>query len=169
MRKKKQKDRIRIGKRLLKARQEKGLTQSQMAKVLDITQALYSQYEKDLIDIPLSKLYKISQILEKPISYFFGEEIKEDNIAKAVTDRDKREIIEMVLTLSNGEKKIAKNLLKLIKSGIIDGQKTYEKIIQEIFDKIPITPDTEPLIRQVVLMVTNMEKEKLEGLLKLIK
>ncbi|MCB9789960.1 helix-turn-helix domain-containing protein [Candidatus Nomurabacteria bacterium] len=68
-----------VGKQLKKARSEKNLSQEELAQKVGISRMMISRYEISSSDIPLDKLQKIAEILEKPVSYFFGEEPKQDS------------------------------------------------------------------------------------------
>lgn len=68
-----------VGKQLKKARSEKNLSQEELAQKVGISRMMISRYEISSSDVPLDKLQKIAEILEKPVSYFFGEEPKQDS------------------------------------------------------------------------------------------
>ena len=53
-----------IGKNLRKIRELKGYSQEYIATAIDISQRNYSRIEQNEIDLNLSKLYRISEILE---------------------------------------------------------------------------------------------------------
>lgn len=72
-------DKTLLGKQIKKARKSKGLSQEQLAKQVGISRMMISRYEISSSVIPVEKLQKIAEILEKPISYFFGEEPKPDS------------------------------------------------------------------------------------------
>ena len=60
------------------ARREKGLSHENMAVELGISQAAYTNLEKNHSSLTVERLIKISEILEKPAYYFF--EISPNNI-----------------------------------------------------------------------------------------
>jgi transcriptional regulator with XRE-family HTH domain len=66
-----------INEQLKKIRISKGITQAQIAKILNIGQTNYSLIEKGKTPITVERLRIIADFLEVPISYFFtgGEEI----------------------------------------------------------------------------------------------
>ncbi|OPZ90010.1 MAG: hypothetical protein BWY74_02499 [Firmicutes bacterium ADurb.Bin419] len=68
-----------VGKQLKKARTEKSLSQEELAQKVGISRMMISRYEISSSDIPLEKLQRIAEILDKPISFFFGEEPKQDS------------------------------------------------------------------------------------------
>jgi transcriptional regulator with XRE-family HTH domain len=63
-----------IVKRIKDARIERGLTQKDLADYLEKTSAAISDLERGKVQVTASDLYKLSQLLNKPIEYFYGEE-----------------------------------------------------------------------------------------------
>lgn len=63
-----------ISKQLKRARLEKGLSQKDLADQVGISRMMISRYEVGSSSISLKQIQKIAETLEKPISYFFGEE-----------------------------------------------------------------------------------------------
>lgn len=57
--------------KLKEARKEKGLSHENMAMELGISQGAYTNIENSESKLTVERLLKISQILEKPIYYFF--------------------------------------------------------------------------------------------------
>lgn len=56
------------------AREAMGLTQIDLAREMDITQATISRYEAGAVDVPDEHLEKLAGILRRPTSFFFWEE-----------------------------------------------------------------------------------------------
>lgn len=54
-------------------REDKDLTQQQMAEFLNITQATYSRYESGDLDIPSAVLIKLSEFYNVSIDYLLGQ------------------------------------------------------------------------------------------------
>ena len=54
-------------------REDRDLTQQQMADFLNITQATYSRYESGDLDIPSVVLIKLSQFYNVSIDYLLGQ------------------------------------------------------------------------------------------------
>lgn len=54
-------------------REDKDLTQQQMAEHLNITQATYSRYESGDLDIPSAVLIKLSKFYKVSIDYLLGQ------------------------------------------------------------------------------------------------
>lgn len=57
--------------KLKEARKEKGYSHENIAAELHITQAAYSNIEKNESKLSVERLIKISEVLEKPMYYFF--------------------------------------------------------------------------------------------------
>jgi transcriptional regulator with XRE-family HTH domain len=73
-----------IAKRVRETRKQKGMTQSDIAFVLDKTPATVSDMERGKIQISASDLFKIANALNKPIEYFYGEEYGNQEIQDLV-------------------------------------------------------------------------------------
>lgn len=59
-----------IGRKIQMARDEKGMSQEQLAKALGCSQSALSNYEKGKRRLYLSQLEKLAEILNKPLEYF---------------------------------------------------------------------------------------------------
>jgi transcriptional regulator with XRE-family HTH domain len=59
-------------------RKMRGLTQADIAQVLDKTSSTVSDIERGKIQISATDLYKISILLNKPIEYFYGDEFNDE-------------------------------------------------------------------------------------------
>jgi transcriptional regulator with XRE-family HTH domain len=65
---------INIGKKLQEARKKAGLTQEQVAKLLDINKVQLSYYENGSREISISLLEKLSTLYGYDTKYFLGNE-----------------------------------------------------------------------------------------------
>ncbi len=63
-----------IGRRIQKAREEAGLSQEQLAQMINCSQPALSNYELGKRRLYLSQLQAISRALGKPLSYFLEDE-----------------------------------------------------------------------------------------------
>lgn len=64
-----------IGKRLKRARKDKGYTQEDVAGLLGLKQVSYSAFERGRSLISLEHLLKLPRILDKPITYFLPDSV----------------------------------------------------------------------------------------------
>lgn len=62
------------GERIKRVRQEKHMTQQELAEKLYISKSSVSLYENDKLDIKESRLAEIAKVLGVNVGYFFGEE-----------------------------------------------------------------------------------------------
>ncbi|MEJ5360635.1 MAG: helix-turn-helix transcriptional regulator [Spirochaetota bacterium] len=75
-----------IGRKIQLAREEKGITQLELAKMLGITQAALSNYELGKRRIYFHQIELIAEHLEKPISYFLDDEQMLDDYENILYD-----------------------------------------------------------------------------------
>ncbi|MBI9046520.1 MAG: helix-turn-helix transcriptional regulator [Anaerolineaceae bacterium] len=69
-----------IVKLIREVRNERGLTQQDLANYLGRTAASISDLERGKVQVTASDLFLISQFLNKPVEYFFGEEYIGDDV-----------------------------------------------------------------------------------------
>ena len=69
---------INMGKKLQEARKKVGLTQDQVAKVLEINKVQLSYYESGSREISISLLDKLSNLYGYNVEYFLGNEEQAD-------------------------------------------------------------------------------------------
>lgn len=62
-----------VGSMIRQARREKQLTQSDVAGLMDLTFQQVQKYEKGVNRVSCRRLLKFSEILERPIIYFFPD------------------------------------------------------------------------------------------------
>ncbi len=60
-------------KRIRDLREEKDLTQKQLAEILNCSQRIYSNYERGDVDIPTAILIKLSRFYNVSIDYLLDE------------------------------------------------------------------------------------------------
>lgn len=58
--------------RLKDLREDNDLTQTQIAKLLNVKQNTYSQYENEKRDIPIDLLWKLADFYETSVDYLIG-------------------------------------------------------------------------------------------------
>ena len=64
-----------LGNKLKLRRLALGLTQTKVAKAINVTFQQIQKYEKAINRVPLDRLIGISKYLNKPISYFIEQEV----------------------------------------------------------------------------------------------
>ena len=111
------------GDRIKKLREEKNLTQEEMAKLLSTTKQTISKYEKGIVtNIPSDKLEKMSKVLGTTPEYILGwDENNEETIQKIdVTtdilirmekDKDFSELVQMLYALDSEKISAVKTML----------------------------------------------------------
>lgn len=109
-----------IGKRLRQLRTERGLTQTQLGDMLDVSFQQIQKYEKGTNRIGSGRLWVISRLLNAPITYFFEdlEEVNETAEPEPVGDgrlsRDSVQLARALNELADGE--VKSQVAKLIKA-----------------------------------------------------
>ncbi|MDA8226463.1 MAG: helix-turn-helix transcriptional regulator [Desulfitobacterium hafniense] len=58
--------------RLRDLREDRDLTQQELATLLKVTQATYSRYESGALDIPSTSLIKLAEFYKTSIDYLLG-------------------------------------------------------------------------------------------------
>ncbi|HOF13512.1 MAG TPA: helix-turn-helix transcriptional regulator [Spirochaetota bacterium] len=91
-----------IGKKIQIAREEKGITQIELSKMLGITQAALSNYELGKRRLYLQQIEEIAKHLEKPVSYFLDEE-SSSNIDDELSDITINSITDKIKNLTHYE------------------------------------------------------------------
>lgn len=96
-----------IGKRVKKARREKGITQEKFAEELGVSVSFVSQVETGEKKFNLARISEVSKILERPISYFVdGYEGKSED--------DLKEIIDLLKGMNDKQLKLALDVVRAI-------------------------------------------------------
>ncbi|WP_455373306.1 helix-turn-helix domain-containing protein [Limibacillus halophilus] len=109
-----------IGKRLRQLRTERGLTQTQLGDMLDVSFQQIQKYEKGTNRIGSGRLWVISRLLNAPITYFFEdlEEVQQIAEPEPVGDgrlsRDSVQLARALNELADGE--VKSQVAKLIKA-----------------------------------------------------
>ena len=58
--------------RIRNLREDNDLNQTEIAKVLNVSQTTYSRYESGILDVPISALIKLAIFYETSIDYIVG-------------------------------------------------------------------------------------------------
>ena len=72
--------------RIRALRKQKGLTQEELAKAIGVQRAVISKYETGIVDISVSQLEKIADVLGVTVDYLLGGETKTPAEAGAAFD-----------------------------------------------------------------------------------
>lgn len=78
-----------IGIKIQSAREEKGMSQEQLARLIGCSQSALSNYEKGKRRLYLSQLEKMAEILDKPLEYFV-ETLSSNHNIQPLPDRNQR-------------------------------------------------------------------------------
>ncbi len=109
-----------IGKRLRQLRTERGLTQTQLGDMLDVSFQQIQKYEKGTNRIGSGRLWVISRLLNAPITYFFEEleEVSRIDEPEPVGDgRLSRDSVQLARALNELEdSEVKSQVAKLIKA-----------------------------------------------------
>ena len=110
------------GDRIKHLREEKGLTQEELAKLLDTKRQTVSKYEKGIVtNIPSDKIEAMARILDTTPEYILGWdkaqiEKNSDTIVDATvrmrTDEEFLQLVESLLTLDSSKIKGVREMLK---------------------------------------------------------
>ena len=91
-----------VGGRLQKLREDKHLTQEQLAEIMYVKKSTISAYENDKVDIKGSVLIELSQHLDTTPNYILGIEIKENTFlseAEALLSKIKDERTQEIMLI----------------------------------------------------------------------
>jgi len=132
---------MRVGNKLLEAREQRKLNQVDMAELLGVSQAVYSRLERNEGSIDLEQVVRFSQKLNIPIQDFLPETItmkshnEHGQVAFMVgnfyngVDKDKENLIrdyESKLVLKNQENTFLKEKISLLEGKIKDLEEKIE-------------------------------------------
>lgn len=71
-----------IADRIKDARKSRGYTQAKLAEFLNRTPSNISDIERYRVQVNAEDLFFIAQVLQKPIEFFFGQEIQDEDFEK---------------------------------------------------------------------------------------
>jgi transcriptional regulator with XRE-family HTH domain len=105
-----------LGQRIQLAREDRKMSQDQLATAIGCSQSALSNYEKGKRRIYLSKLEILSEILEKPLDYFVDSfrDDKPEPYLVAPKDNNVLRIINDVYSLTEGEINEVGNYIKYL-------------------------------------------------------
>lgn len=85
-----------IGARLRQAREDKGLTQEEVARQLGLTDVGYGAYERGQRLIPVDCLVKLTSILDRSVNYFLDSPPPEGGLSP-----DEEELVKLYRAVPN--------------------------------------------------------------------
>jgi transcriptional regulator with XRE-family HTH domain len=111
------------GQRIRELREQKKMTQEELAKALNTTKQTISKYEKDIItNIPSDRIEELSVVLGSTPEYILGwEKVQKNNdvmadiIVKMRTDEDFFEAVNIMYSLNEEKFASVKQMLTLLK------------------------------------------------------
>ena len=123
---------VEMGKIIKKAREENGMSQTELAEKISRKQTTVSDIEKGKIEIGILTLVLISLEFRKPISYFIPQMKTISAHLNDIQDKDEEEVLIAFRELSNiGQGNFAKEYLNFLLDYTIKEQK--EQKIQKNF------------------------------------
>lgn len=96
-----------IGKKIQKAREEKGLTQVDLAQTLGITQAALSNYELGKRRLYLHQIEEFARLLGKKLDYFIGPFDDASNARSSKSSSRKEQIMARIRDLDLSEDELS--------------------------------------------------------------
>jgi len=113
-----------IGFKIQMAREEKGLSQEQLARALGCSQPALSNYEKGKRRLYLSHLEKLSEVLGKPPEYFMeNRDLLATETSQVVLDNIKiEELVDSIKGLGENELEEVYRFVEYLKWRTKEGQ-----------------------------------------------
>lgn len=113
-----------LGERLSKLRNDRKLTQQQVADKIHISRATYAQYEINRRVPEYLTLEKLADFFEETIDYLVGRETKESSIEETERDKENKDLADLIINIKDPIKKEqAKSYLRFLANSPTDGAK----------------------------------------------
>ena len=119
-----------IGTRIKQAREKKGLTRNELAKIVDVTPSAISNYENEISSPKEPILYKLMEALECDANYLFQDDMKKSNYEPMEIDFDPLQDIDSsnrVVIMHKGNK-AGQDVIELSKEDFEDVMKIWDMI-----------------------------------------
>lgn len=132
-----------------KARKASNLTQEQLAKLIGVNRATLSKYENGQIEPPPSKMRKLAQHLNVPVTALWGlPEKYEDELSNALSMVEAYHEGNLVLTDLSESDPVAETMINLVEAFYqlnLEGQKIAVERVKELSEipKYKRTPTAE--------------------------
>lgn len=92
------------GERIKRLRKEKGITQSEMAKLLCTTKQTISKYEKGIVtNIPSDRIEAMARILDTTPEYILGWDIEENPASDAGISEKQKALIDFAKSVPENQ------------------------------------------------------------------
>ncbi len=107
-----------LGLKIQTAREDKRMTQGQLAEAIGCSQSALSNYEKGKRRIYLSQLEKLTEVLEKPLEFFvegFGENSIDADGASDTSDDDLIRLMNHIHSLDYSERVQVEDFILFLK------------------------------------------------------
>ena len=149
-----------ISKRIKEARISKGLTQQDIADHLGKTAAAISDLERGRVQVSAIDLYKISEKLNTPIEYFFGEILGPETAQKIISiarRMDKEEQTILLNYLISTEEML--NFIDKIEEDNPQLEEEQKKYLQEFYKNlIPYLDSIDAMRTKTLEMKIKLER-----------
>ncbi|MFC1976116.1 helix-turn-helix domain-containing protein [Chloroflexota bacterium] len=116
-----------IADRLKFAREEKGLTQNDVAEILGVERASYAHVETGRNMLTIPNLFKLQEILDKPVTYFL-------DIGIGDLTADETELLELYRAIPPGDLK--ENVMNILRTTAQQARKPGRKEAWQIADEM---------------------------------
>lgn len=153
-----------LGERIKKARQDKGLTQAELGKLLGSTDATVNRYEKDIRKPDPDTLVNISKILNVSVNWLLGQDdidlidVFEDEMidikagGKPLTQEQRLKILEI---LAHDQKR-PEDQLKVVKTTNLEEAQAAAHGIGDFHD---LSPETRERLAEALKILDDLEKK----------
>lgn len=96
-----------IGERIKNAREKRGMTQDEVAKLCNTTKQTIFKYENEIVtNIPYDKIVLLSRALNVSPSYLFGWDEEKDSPSKQTLTEGEKLVLEMFRKIPPDQQKV---------------------------------------------------------------
>lgn len=149
-----------IAQKIKESRKEKQITQKELAEHLGKNAVSISDIERNRVEVSASELHKIAKYLDKPIEYFYDENIKSNEIQEIVSML-KRQSVKDINNLYRPIKLIVqlKDIENISRKFPPNEQIPPEKLIEFSSVVFPLRDTIEKLSEKVNIIADMLYKE----------
>lgn len=147
--------------KIRQARKQKGLTQEQLAKMLNVKRAVISKYETGIVEPSLKQIQRIAEVLKVPVAFLLEWEESEERLIStglsiedvcfelALSPKDLKKILEnndavsteKIIRIAKMLTKIHNNLEKKLLSNFYKMNETGQKKAADLVEDLAKIPD----------------------------